>query len=499
MADQKFQNGVVVKGKLKLPNEVANQALQINANGEITPSVTTSAELAQLSGVTAPVQGQLNAKLNTAEVGVSVAPLTGGKIPVQYLPNAIMEYQGVYDAALNQPTLVDGSGNPDEAIGNVYRVNVAGTVNFGSGPISFDIGDYVILNSAKVWEKADTTDSVTSVNGQQGAVVLDTDDINEGLANLYFTAERAQDAVGTILLDSATIDLTYDDAAPSITAAVKDASLSNQHIAPNAAIDATKIADGSVNNIEFQYLDGTIAPIQGQLDGKANTELSNLGTTAINADLLPANAGTINIGAPNKPFQTVNTTQVRTDSIVSLQPATGLTIDSDANVVLSVLTDPILAVQGNSVIAFKRIDMNNNKIVNLAAPVDAQDAANKAYVDAAVVNAGSPGDLPEASDSLLNNQASPVDVLGFSFDPLITRSFKALVSVEIDATLDLFESFEILGINKGSSFDITVSSVGDDSGVIFSITSLGQVQYTSASFSGFVSGLIKYRAITTTV
>ena len=35
-----------------------------------------------------------------------------------------------------------------------------------------------------------------------------------------FTAEDAQDAVGTILVDTATIDLTYTDATPSITAAV---------------------------------------------------------------------------------------------------------------------------------------------------------------------------------------------------------------------------------------------------------------------------------------
>jgi len=46
---------------------------------------------------------------------------------------------------------------------------------------------------------------------------------------------------------------------------------------------------------------------------------------------------------------------------------------------------------------------------------------------------------------------------------------------------------------------MAVSSAGDESGVVFSITSAGQVQYTSANYSGFVSGKIKFRAITTTV
>mgnify|MGYP001568740191 CR=1 FL=1 len=44
-----------------------------------------------------------------------------------------------------------------------------------------------------------------------------TSDLPEG-TNLYFTNERAQDAIGTILTDSVEIDFTYDDPTPSITA-----------------------------------------------------------------------------------------------------------------------------------------------------------------------------------------------------------------------------------------------------------------------------------------
>ena len=39
-------------------------------------------------------------------------------------------------------------------------------------------------------------DAVTSVNGQTGVVVLDTDDIAEGSANLYYTTGRANSAIG---------------------------------------------------------------------------------------------------------------------------------------------------------------------------------------------------------------------------------------------------------------------------------------------------------------
>lgn len=49
-----------------------------------------------------------------------------------------------------------------------------------------------------------------------------SDDLDEGSFNLYFTAKRAQDAVGSILTDTATIDFSYDDVAHTITADLKD-------------------------------------------------------------------------------------------------------------------------------------------------------------------------------------------------------------------------------------------------------------------------------------
>lgn len=88
------------------------------------------------------------------------ADLVGGKVPLSQLPNGIMEYQGTYNVATNTPTLANGGGNPDEAIGNVYRVTVEGTRDFGAGNITFNVNDYVVLNSSKVWEKWDTTDLI---------------------------------------------------------------------------------------------------------------------------------------------------------------------------------------------------------------------------------------------------------------------------------------------------------------------------------------------------
>ena len=114
-------------------------------------------------------------------------------------------------------------------------------------------------------------------------------------------------------------------------------------------------------------------------------------------------------------------------------------------------------------------------------------------------NLKSTGDISETSYSITNSQTSAHNITGFAFDNAIVRSFEAEVSVKIDADADLFEKLSISGIQKGSDWEIAVRSLGDSSGVVFSITSAGQLQYTSLNYTGFVSGIIKFRAITTSV
>ncbi|CAB5221444.1 Coiled stalk of trimeric autotransporter adhesin [uncultured Caudovirales phage] len=170
-------------------------------------------------------KSQLDLKVNLSSVGVAggVASLdSGGKVPVSQLPNSIMEYQGIWNPDTNTPFLADGFGNT----GDVYRVNAAGSHDFGSGVIEFVVGDYAVYNGS-VWEKSHSgSDAVRLVNGYAGVVVLTTSDIEEG-SNLYFSEDRARTAV---VLD--TLAGSETNYAPSVNA-VNLAILTRQPASPN--------------------------------------------------------------------------------------------------------------------------------------------------------------------------------------------------------------------------------------------------------------------------
>jgi hypothetical protein len=108
-------------------------------------------------------------------------------------------FKGSWNALINNPTLTSSVGTQ----GWYYIVSVAGNTNL-NGITDWQVGDWAIFNGT-TWDKIDNTDSVTSVNGQIGAVSLTTDNITEGATNLYFTDTRARNSV------SATTPLAYNN------------------------------------------------------------------------------------------------------------------------------------------------------------------------------------------------------------------------------------------------------------------------------------------------
>ena len=140
------------------------------------------------------------------------------------------------------------AGNGLSLAGNIFSIDTAVTVDVSTAQTLTNktlssptvSGLYLSDNEIVVEGNADTNetrlvftnptdDRVITFKDATGTVAFtsdipsNTDGLTEGSTNLYFTSERAEDAVGAILTDTATVDLTYTDngaSAGTITADV---------------------------------------------------------------------------------------------------------------------------------------------------------------------------------------------------------------------------------------------------------------------------------------
>ena len=98
--------------------------------------------------------------------------------------------------------------------------NQANAITTNSAKVSFpeapnDGDSYVRKNQG--WESlTHPTDAVTSVNGETGVVVLDSDDITEGASNLYFTDARVS-ANSSVAANTAKVGITTQQASDITT------------------------------------------------------------------------------------------------------------------------------------------------------------------------------------------------------------------------------------------------------------------------------------------
>lgn len=93
-----------------------------------------------------------------------------------------------------------------------------------------------------------------------------------------------------------------------------------------------------------------------------------------------------------------------------------------------------------------------------------------------------------------NNVTTPSDVSGLLLPSASTRSFTATVSVSVLRLSggNYFAQYTIEGIQTDSGWFIDDSFVGDTTGISFSITNNGQIQYTSSNVVNWISTTFTY-------
>ena len=147
---------------------------------------------------------------------------SNGKIPTSLLPDSIvgqLEYKGTWNA--NSPA---GVSSPET--GWYYICTTAGDKNPANGTgTHYDIGDWAVYNGSS-WDKVDNTDSVSSVFGRTGAVVLTSADVISALGFTPYDAANPNSyssTVGTVTSITAGTGLSGGEITSSGTIALADA------------------------------------------------------------------------------------------------------------------------------------------------------------------------------------------------------------------------------------------------------------------------------------
>lgn len=138
----------------------------------------------------------------------------------------------------------------------------SGTFTLATAPVSGDV-----LTAQYLTVASGGGGAVDSVNGQTGVVVLDTDDIAEGITNQYFTNERAQDAVGSILTNTSEIVFSYNDPANTISASLSAGVQASLALANTAIQSEADTLDDVVNRGDETLLPASFGALSVTGDG----------------------------------------------------------------------------------------------------------------------------------------------------------------------------------------------------------------------------------------
>jgi hypothetical protein len=166
---------------------------------------------------------------------------------------------------------------------NARRLRTApgGILTLTDGGPSGDVTIGTLVNPSKLLGRYDLVAGLAQEITLDGSLSLSAG----GVLSATFDAEASQDAVGSILVDSATIAFVYNDAAPSITANVIDSSITNQKIRLAQGLSVIGRSPNTLGTV-----DDIIAATSGSILRRSGNTLA-FGNDGINTLLFNNNEG----------------------------------------------------------------------------------------------------------------------------------------------------------------------------------------------------------------
>ena len=273
----------------------------------------------------------------------------------------------------------DSGSLSNESIDNVYIGAISQTNTSIPGSVigSTQLTDGSVTTAKLAADAVDGTkiadDSINSEHYVDGSI--DTAHIADSQIT---NAKLASNAVTTAKITDANVTLAKLAADSVNSSKIVNDSIVNADINSSAAIDATKIHDGTISNTEFGYLNGVTSAIQTQLDAK-NVKANNLN------DVASASSARTNLGlAIGTDVQAYN---AKLNDIAGLAVTDGNFVVGNGSNFVAESGSTARTSLGLGTIATQaanNVAVTGGSITGLGDPSSSSDAATKNYVDQAV-------------------------------------------------------------------------------------------------------------------
>lgn len=284
---------------------------------------------------------------------------------------------------------------------------------------------------------------VSSINGNSGIVNIATDDIPEGVINKYYTDERVDDRVYSLIQAGGNITIVYDDVNGIMTISANDTSVSWSEVTDKPAIEAHIADSNNPHNVTKAQIG--LSNVDNTADAAKNVLSASKLTTSrkingVNFD------GTSDVVIPaaidfTKPFQ--NAPAFSKVSAASLSIPIGTSVKVGA---------AVITVAG----AAYALSLNNAGVGGL------DTGAKTAGTDYSIYALEAGGFIISASkiNPTGYTTANSKRIGGFHYG-VIPETFTAVNNITSD------DAGKIAGINAYSFWDLKFRPVCDPSGMVY--------------------------------
>lgn len=197
------------------------------------------------------------------------------------------------------------------------------------------------------------------------------------------------------------------------------------------------------------------------------------------------------IGNNSEPTNSSNIKMIiRRDGLIGMgtsNPAFNLDVNGTTRVV-SGLTSPF-----NSNTVGNIFTTGGNVGINITTPAFGLDVNGTINANNSLSIGGGISSFFAGSFSANNNVSSATNVTGLLFPSASVRSFLATLTINLSKSGgNLNEMVTLEGIQRDSGWSLFDTALGEDTGLVFTIDSTGQVKYTSTNYTGWVSTTIRF-------